>query len=188
MPKIDISSDYESISKAQSGDSKSFEEIIKSSRNLVEVIASKYANAPVESEDLVQEGMIGLFHAVESYDSTKGASFKTYANKCIDNAIQDAIKKNTRQKDVPPQNVVEYLDEELPMMNSEVSAEEIYMQKERLQQVHRAIEEKLSPLEKKVFSLYIAGFSYSEIAARIGKDEKAVDNAVQRIKKKLFDK
>lgn len=187
MAKLEVAADNERISRAQSGDTESIENIIKSGVSLVEVIASKYKDSSIEKEDLVQEGMIGLFKAVESYDSSKGASFKTYANACINNAIQDAIKKTSRQKDIPAQNVVEYQEEEIPIMNSETSAEDIYIEKERLEDFYKAVEEKLSKLEKEVLVLYITGLSYGEISSRLDKDEKAIDNALQRIKKKLLD-
>lgn len=185
MSKLNFVSDSDNISKAQSGDEKSLEELIRDGSPLVEVIASKYTTSPLEKDDLIQEGMIGLYKAIESYEHEKGASFKTYAQRCIDNAIKDAIKKTTRQKDVPLHNVVEYQEDESSILNSEESAEEIYLKKERVERLFSAMETKLSQLEKQVLSLYILGFSYAEISKTLQKDEKAIDNALQRIKKKL---
>ena len=186
MNKTDLNNN-DNLTKAQSGDEKSLEDLIRLGSPLVEIIAAKYTTSPIEKDDLVQEGMIGLYKAIESYRGDRGASFNTYANACIENAIKDAIKKATRQKDVPPQNVVEYQDEEIPLRNSEDSAEDIYLHKEKIERIFSAMESKLSQLEKEVLSLYILGFGYSEIAKTLGKDEKSIDNALQRIKKKLAD-
>ncbi len=185
MSVIDLGKDSENLYKAQSGDEKSLEELFREASPLVEIIASKYINSPLEKEDLMQEGMIGLFRAIESYDESKGARFKTYAERCIDNAMKDAIKGATRRKDVPAESVVEYKEE--AFTDSEDSAEEIYLHKERIERLFSAMEQKLSDLEKQVLSQYILGFGYSEIAKTLNKDEKSVDNALQRIKRKLGD-
>ncbi len=176
----------ESLEKAQSGDSKSIETILVECRGLVEAIAKKYSDSPVEHEDLVQEGMIGLFKAVRSFDKSKGASFRTYANTCIDNAVQSAVRKVTRQKDIPKNDVVEYQEEDIPISNSESSAEDEYIRLEMLERLSQAIYDRLSKFEQDVFALYMSGLSYGDIAEKLGKTEKSVDNALQRIKNKLI--
>ena len=108
MSKVHTTAADEILSNAQSGNKIQTEALIMQYTPLVESIASKYTSSPLESEDLVQEGMIGLLAAIKSYDKSKGAAFRTYASVCIDNSIQTSLRKFTRQKDIPQQNIVEY--------------------------------------------------------------------------------
>ena len=99
------------LSNAKSGDNKQAEVLIVQNRSLVEAIASKYTNSSLEYDDIVQEGMIGLLAAIKTFDKNNGTSFKTYAATCINNSIQTALKKFTRQKDIPQSQVIEYAEE-----------------------------------------------------------------------------
>lgn len=173
------------LSYAQSGDSAMLNAVIKQHRSLVELIAKKYYDFPMEQEDIVQEGMIGLFAAIKSFDSSKGASFKTYASICINNAIQSAIRKHYRLKDVPVQNVVEYEEEAIPTENGISSAEDIYIAQENVSLLTEALEQNLSDFENEVLRLHIIGCSYNEIAKRLCKTPKAIDNALQRVRRKI---
>ena len=89
------------LSSAQSGDNKQTEALIRQYRNVVEAIAVKYINSPLEYDDIIQEGMIGLLAAIKTFNNSKGAQFKTYAQTCINNSIQTALRKFNRKKDIP---------------------------------------------------------------------------------------
>lgn len=177
--------DDEILSYAQSGSNKYAEKVIEKYRQTVEVIASKYKDSPMEREDLIQEGMIGLLAAIKSYRQDKGASFMTYAKICIDNSIQTALRKFSRQKDIPPQNVIEYQEEELPAESGHASAEDIVIAQESVSMLTQVLRENLSDFENEVLRLHIVGCSYNEIARRLCKTPKAIDNALQRVRKKL---
>lgn len=177
--------DDEILSNAQSGNNHQMEAAIGKYRHYVEAVASKYVNSPLEREDIVQEGMIGLLAAIKSFNNEKGASFKTYASICIDNSIQTALRKFSRQKDIPVQNVVEYQEEELPAENGFASAEDIVIAQESVSLLTKVLRENLSDFENEVLRLHIVGCSYNEIAGRLSKTPKAIDNALQRVRKKL---
>lgn len=187
MSEVKVKTNDEILSNAQSGDNVQLETVIKNYRQAVEVIASRYNNSPMEREDLIQEGMIGLLAAVKSFDSSRGASFKTYANTCIDNSIQTALRKFRRQKDIPVQNVVEYSEEEIPVSSSYSSAEDTFIAQESVSLLTKVLRENLSDFENEVLRLHIVGCSYNEIADRLCKTPKAIDNALQRVRKKLSD-
>ncbi len=173
------------LSNAKSGDNKQAEVLIKEYRTVVESIAGKYINSPLEYDDIVQEGMIGLLAAIKTYDENKGASFKTYAATCINNSVQTALKKFTRQKDIPQSQVVEYAEEEIPEQHGSISAEDYYIAGESVSMLAKILKENLSDYENEVLRLHIVGCNYNEIANRLSKTPKSVDNALQRIKKKL---
>ncbi len=173
------------LSNAKSGDNKQAEALINQYRSTVEAIAGKYTSSPLEYDDIIQEGMIGLLAAIKSFDEKKGASFKTYAATCINNSIQTALRKFKRQKDIPQSAVVEYAEEEIPEANGSISAEDYYIAGESVSMLAKILKENLSEYENEVLRLHIVGCNYNEIANRLSKTPKSVDNALQRIKKKL---
>lgn len=173
------------LSNAKSGDNKQAEVLIVQNRSLVEAIASKYTNSSLEYDDIVQEGMIGLLAAIKTFDKNNGTSFKTYAATCINNSIQTALKKFTRQKDIPQSQVIEYAEEEIPEQHGSISAEDYYIAGESVSMLAKILKENLSDYENEVLRLHIVGCNYNEIANRLSKTPKSVDNALQRIKKKL---
>ncbi len=187
MSVDNIKSVDEILSYAQSGDSKAVEAVIKHYRPLVEISAAKYKDSPLEREDLIQEGLIGLLAAIKFFDKAKGANFKTYSVRCIDNSMQSALRKFNRQKDIPKQNVVEYLDEEMPLYNTCDSPEDAFIAQESVSLLTKVLRENLSDFENEALRLHIVGCSYNEIAKRLCKTPKAVDNALQRVRKKLSD-
>ena len=173
------------LSNAQSGDKAQLGVAVQKYRTLVEMNVNKYKDSPMEREDLMQEGMIGLFAAINSYDNTKGASFKTYALICIDNAMQSALRKYRRLKDIPTQNVIEYQEEEIPADSGFNSAEDIFIARESVSLLTKVLQQNLSDFENEVLRLHIVGCSYNEIAKRLSKTPKAIDNALQRVRRKL---
>lgn len=185
MSKDNIKSLDQILSNAQNGNNADLELIINDYRQLVELIASRYKDSPIEKDDLIQEGMIGLLAAIKSYSKDKGASFKTYAQICIDNAIQSALKKFNRLKDIPRQNVIEYQEEEIPVISGYDSAEDAFIAKESVSMLSQVLQQNLSGFENEVLRLHIVGCNYNEIADRLGKTPKAIDNALQRARRKI---
>jgi len=129
--------------------------------------------------------MIGLLAAIKTFNNSKGAQFKTYAQTCINNSIQTALRKFNRKKDIPIGSVIEYAEEEIPEENGVISAEDYYIAGESVSMLANTLKENLSEYENEVLRLHIVGCNYSEIAKRLSKTPKSVDNALQRIKKKL---
>ncbi len=176
--------DEELLRLIKEGNSDATNELIIRYRSDVEAIAMRYISSPLEKDDLIQEGMIGLLAAIKSYSSEKGALFKTFAARCIDNSIKTALKKLSRMKAIPQANIIE-LEEDIFDSSYSLSAEDEYLAKESVRALTDTLYEELSRFEDEVLRLYIVGHSYNEIADKLGKNAKAVDNAIQRIRKKL---
>lgn len=172
------------VSAAQGGSGEAINALVHAMRPTVEMIAMKYIHSPLEKDDLVQEGMIGLLAALRAYQPKRGAAFRTFAGTCIENAIQTALRKFSRRKDVPADNMVP-LEDYLDHAGTAVSAEDDFLAAESVARLSRALEQQLSPMENEVLRLHISGFRYADIATRLNKSPKAVDNALQRIRKKL---
>ncbi len=144
-----------------------------------------------DSEDLIQEGMIGLLAAIREYDSEKGASFRTYAQACIHNRIRSAVRSAQRLKNAPLNDGVpldDVLSDESQSLGTHYfqrSPEEQVLARETEKEFITAYSRCLSKLEAQILRLYLEGLSYEEMSAASGRDVKAVDNAVQRIRRKL---
>ena len=163
--------------------------------DLVNMKVSKYFIVGAEKEDIVQEGLIGLFKAVKNFDKTKLSSFKTFANLCVERQLQTAIKSSTRQKHMPLNsylslNTSAYEDDndmtvmEMLDLNTSEDPLDTITKKEYYKFVENRIEETLSDFEKQVLHRYANGESYVEIAKKLDSPVKSVDNAIQRIRKK----
>lgn len=163
--------------------------------DLVNMKVSKYFIVGAEKEDIVQEGLIGLFKAVKNFDKTKLSSFKTFANLCVERQLQTAIKSSTRQKHMPLNsylslNTSAYEDDndmtvmEMLDLNTSEDPLDTITKKEYYKFVENRIEETLSDFEKQVLHRYANGESYVEIAKKLNSPVKSVDNAIQRIRKK----
>lgn len=151
-----------------------------------------------DTEDLIQEGMIGLFKAIRDYDSGRDASFYTFAELCINRQIYTAVQASRRKKHIPLNEAVSlyarvdssgegdgrYLLEELTG-DTGADPESLVLDKERVNELEKRIEDALSPFEKQVFDLYLAQLSTSQIARILGRNEKSTDNAMQRLKAKI---
>lgn len=161
---------------------------------LVRVCARPLFLAGGDSEDLTQEGMFGLLSAIRQYDPSMNASFKTYAELCIRNRLLSAVKSASRLKHNPLNDGVSLdaiLSDESQIPLSaytelfQRSPEELVLARENNEELQSSFKKCLSKLEVKVLGFYLDGLSYDEIAKAIGKDTKAVDNAVQRLRRKL---
>ena len=150
-----------------------------------------------EREDIIQEGMIGLFKAIQSYNPDKQNSFKTFANMCIERQLITAIKTSNRQKNIPLNsylslNTAAYDDDEdttvLEVFDSHLMEDPLdtITKKEYYQRVENAIDQSLSDFEKQVLSRFVKGESYVTIAEKLNTPVKSVDNAIQRIRKKAI--
>lgn len=172
------------LSKAKEGNMEAIDLIINRYRGTVEAIAARYSNPQLDYDDIFQEGMIGLLAAVKTFDGSKGSKFSTYCYSCVSNSIQAAIKKVNRKKDIPPKHVIPLEEENVGNKTSQ-SAEDSFLSEESVTSLMEQINNSLSDLENKVFRLRMMGCSYNDIGDKLGITPKAVDNAVQRIRKKL---
>ena len=188
--------DNEIITKIKKGDKKALNYLLDKYTDVVSMKAGKYFIVGAEKEDIIQEGLIGLFKAIKSFNPEKQSSFKTFANLCVERQLQSAIKSSTRQKHMPLNsylslNISAYDENEdtslLEVFETENTAEDpldIVTKKEYYNFVEDRVEETLSDFEKQVLHRYTNGESYTQIAERLNAPVKSVDNAIQRIRKK----
>ena len=142
-----------------------------------------------EKEDLIQEGMIGLFKAVRDYRPQKNASFSTFANLCVERQMYKAIEMSARQKHKPLNSYISLSEEDSPLKDTEdvlqQNPETIVIGRENASHLMEHIKEALSPFENQVLEAYLKGMDYVQIAELMGKSPKSIDNALQRIRNKL---
>ena len=186
------------IQKIKNGDKKALNYLLEKYTEVVSMKAGKYFIVGAEKEDIIQEGLIGLFKAIKSFDPEKQSSFKTFANLCVERQLQTAIKSSMRQKHMPLNsylslNISAYDENEdtslLEVFETENAAEDpldIVTKKEYYTFVEDRIDETLSDFEKQVLHRYTNGESYTEIAEKLDAPVKSVDNAIQRIRKKTI--
>ena len=184
--------DEEYVLRAKNGDDGACEYILNKYKPMVRSVSRAYFLLGGDREDIVQEGMIGLYRAVCSYlpaaSEDEAAEFATYANICVRRQILTAIKAAARQKHMPLNDYVSLNSEEnTSSLEAEglMNPEEIVIHREALDILHGKIEGRLSRFEKQVLEQYLKGCKYEEIGAVLGKESKSIDNALQRIKKKL---
>jgi RNA polymerase sporulation-specific sigma factor len=189
--------DEELIELLRGGDSAVMDFICEKYKNLVRNKAQSMFMIGGENEDLIQEGMIGLFKAVRDYDCGRDASFYTFADLCISRQIYTAIQASNRRKHGPLNTYVSYYssrndadaDESMLLEVLEdrmkQNPEEVVLDKERTAYLVNAIDKELSSFEKQVLDLTLTGMKYTQIAKILGREEKSTDNALQRIKTKI---
>ena len=188
--------DEELVSEAHEGNNMlAYEYLIFKYRNFVKNKARSYFLIGADKEDILQEGMIGLYKAVRDFRLDKQASFRAFAELCITRQIITAIKTATRQKHMPLNSYVSlnkhmYDDDDRTLMDvipraKNVNPEELMIYREGLQDVERTIGKVLSELECQVLRSYLDGKTYQEIAEDLDRHVKSIDNALQRVKRKL---
>ena len=188
--------DEQLVTLAQEGDANAEEFLIRKYKDVVRSKAHLYFMVGADSEDIVQEGMIGIFKAIGGYDKTKQASFHTFAEICINRQIITAIKRATRLKHSPLNTSVslnkplsetqpETTLEETLSSNSNTDPEALFLLKEDMDYIEDNGSEIFSDLELTVWNEYLKGKTYLQIAEITGKPPKAIDNAIQRTKRKL---
>ena len=181
---------------AQNGDGQALAYLLNKYKNFVRSKAPSYFLIGADHEDIVQEGMIGLYKAIRDFQPSRLSSFRSFAELCVKRQIITAIKAATRQKHVPLNSYVSLnkplYDEESERTLLDViegrttNPEDLYISQEDLSRIQTQISEVLSDLERQVLDAFMDGKSYQEIAELLGRHVKSIDNALQRVKRKLF--
>lgn len=194
-PSAGLPSDEAVVLLAQQGDSEALDLLLENYKHAVRSRARGYFLMGADHEDIVQEGMIGLFKAIRDYRPDRQSSFRAFADLCIKRQIITAIKMATRQKHIPLNSYVSlnkpvYEEETertlMDVLEGQVTnPEELVIHQEQYRTIQNMMERQLSGLERQVLGAYLNGQSYQEIAHALGRRTKAIDNALQRIKKKL---
>jgi RNA polymerase sporulation-specific sigma factor len=190
-------SDEELVARAKTGDPDSFRRIWTRYRHFVRMKANSYFLAGGDGDDLIQEGNIGLYKAIRDYESGRSTTFRSFAELCVTRQIITAIKTASRQKHVPLNTYVSFshspasadfdsrtLADVLPSGRTSDPVQQV-ISSEEVVSLTDCLIRLLSPLESQVLKYYLEGNSYEAIAARIDHDTKTVDNALQRIKRKV---
>ena len=191
-----LKTDEEIVQMCHDGDTHAEEYLLNKYKNFVRSKARSYFLIGADHEDIVQEGMIGLYKAIRDYKPEKLSSFRAFAELCITRQIITAIKTATRQKHIPLNSYVSLnkplYDEEsdrtlldIIMEGNSGNPEDMIINQEDLGNIHQKINEVLSSLEQEVLAAYLDGKSYQEIAETLGRHVKSIDNALQRVKRKL---
>lgn len=188
--------DEEIVELGRKGDKDATEYLIHKYKNLVKSKARAYFLIGADREDVVQEGMIGLYKAIRDYQKDKAIAFKTFAELCVTRQMITAVKNATRQKHIPLNSYIslnrKIYDEDSDRACIELTSEEVrsnpellIINKEEFSGIENKMGEILSSFEWEVLSLYLNGKSYTEIAKQLNKPIKSIDNALQRVKKKV---
>nr|WP_279380050.1 RNA polymerase sporulation sigma factor SigH [Sporosalibacterium faouarense] len=196
IDSYELMEDEEIIKDAKNGEPRALEYLIKKYKNFVRAKARSYFLIGADKEDIIQEGMIGLYKAIRDYREDKLSSFRAFAELCITRQIITAIKTATRQKHIPLNSYVSLnkpiYDEESDRTLLDILSgvkitdpEELIISREELNHIESKIGEILSDLEWEVLMSYLQGKSYQEIAVDLDRHVKSIDNALQRVKRKL---
>ena len=196
LEKYEQLSDDEVALLAQGGDGQALVYLLDKYKNFVRARARSYFLIGADHEDIVQEGMIGLYKAIRDYKADKQTSFRSFAELCVKRQIITAIKTATRQKHVPLNSYVSLnkplYDEESDRTLMDViegrvtNPEDLFISQEEVNHIHEQIDVLLSDLEKQVLEAFMDGKSYQEIAVMLDRHVKSIDNALQRVKRKLM--
>lgn len=176
--------DEELIKRLEAGESEVTEYLLDKYKPLVKRQAHTLYLIGGENDDLIQEGMIGLFKAIRAFRTDGEYSFYTFAELCITRQMYTAVQASKRKKHAPLNGYIS-LDED-PQIFTEQNPEDLMIDQEDLENKYDQIHRRLSDMEKLVLEFYLEGKTYVQIASVIGKNEKAVDNTIQRVKKKLL--
>ncbi len=187
---VDSLTDEQLAQRAAGGDTQAETELVQRYGRLVRVCARPLFLAGGDSEDLIQEGMLGLLTAIRSYDPGRDAMFRTYAEICIRSRLLTAVRAAQGGKHAPLNHSVSY---EPPLFDgtsahlfsSAESPEDVVIGREELKERLDALKGQLSELEAQILTPYLSGLSCGEIAQRVGRSQKSVDNAIQRIRRKM---
>lgn len=188
MKNYDDYTDEQLIEKLRAGEREIADYLVDKYKNLVRKKARALYLAGGDQEDLLQEGMLGLFKAVQEYQTDKDAVFYTFASSCITNQMYKAVTSSRRQKHQPLNNSLSLSElEENTAWNlvTEDSPEKILLEQERSAHLNDKINSSLSTFEKQVLELYLGGYDYIRIGEKLIKSPKSIDNALQRIRKKV---
>lgn len=180
------------IEKAKKGDEQAFNELAVIYKPYIQRISRRYFLIGGDMEDILQEGLIGMYKAVMSYDLDSKVAFKTFAYLCINSQIKTCISQSNRKGNKALNNSVsvdnEMEDEDawaVILISDELSPEEELIKRQKVKEIIKEMNQVLKPIQKQILKLYFNNYSYVEIAKVIGKDTKFVDNNLTQIKKKL---
>lgn len=195
--KYESYSDEDLIKEIRLGDLKAQNYLLEKYKDVVYMKANNYYLTGADDDDKLQEGMIGLYKSIQSFDLEKNNSFRTFANLCIERQLITAIKTSNRQKHIPLNtsfslNTSAYDNDDdtevLEVLNTNLVEDPLdtITKREYFEFIENKIEENLSPFEKQVLDRYIQGDSYIDIANKLNSPVKSIDNAIQRIRKKTI--
>lgn len=185
QPSFESLTDAELASEVRNGNDAAFEEITSRYKGLVSTIAAKYSAAGFDRADFMQEGLLALLCACKAYDNRENkASFKNFAGVCISNRFLSVIRVLNSRRAIPTDHIVNIEDLEISDQNRS-NPETLMVEQEKAQALRNLIRDTLSPLEMDVLRLYLSGLAYTKIAQKLSISPKSVDNALQRIRKKL---
>jgi RNA polymerase sporulation-specific sigma factor len=185
------------VALAKQGRSDAYDRLVKRYRGFVRLKASSYFLVGGDSDDLIQEGLVGLYKAIRDFRSDRESSFRNFAELCITRQIITAVKTATRNKHTPLNQYVSFSMSPAASGDSEAALEDILpgpsvndpliqvISSEELRSLVSCLSSVLSELESRVLSLYLDGYSYETVAAKLECDTKTVDNALQRVKRKV---
>ena len=183
------------VEQAQAGDAGAMDRLCDRYKDKVRRIAHAYFFKGADREDVIQEGMIGLYKAIRSYRPDCNAAFSSFADICITRQIYSAINAAGRQKHTPLNSYVSFYETTAPdgderalievLSLEDKGPEDMMISKETSEMLHRELISHLTPLERKVTELFLDGLTYQQISEAIGRPTKSVDNALSRVKKKL---
>lgn len=189
-------SDEDLIRKINEGDNEALEFLLNKYKEIVNMKVSRYFIVGAEKEDIIQEGLIGLYKAIKNFDAKKQNSFKSFANLCVERQLITAIKSSNRQKHMPLNSYLSLNMNAYDDTEDDTSIYEVFdaniiedpldtiTKKEYYENVESIIEKSLSPFERQVLNELVKGHSYTVIAEKLDSPVKSVDNAIQRIRKK----
>lgn len=198
--KYNSATDEELILWYRDGEETAIDFIINKYKNLVRKKAGSMFILGGDRDDLIQEGMLGMFKAVRDYDIGRDVNFYTFADLCVSRQMYTAVQASNRKKHRPLNTYISIYSEQMREENEEEGGcilvnslasdkennpEEIFIEQESIEKTTAAIEKELSTFEREVFELHLTGMNYTEIAKVLGRDEKSTDNALQRIKSKI---
>ena len=185
------------IALAKQGNPDAYDRLVRRYYGFVRLKASSYFLAGGDSDDLIQEGLVGLYKAVRDYRTDRESSFRNFAELCITRQIITAVKTATRNKHTPLNGYVSFSQSPASAGDSEPTLDEVIagpeardpaiqaISSEELRSLVDCLSTALSELESRVLSLYLDGYSYEDVGRRLGCDTKTVDNALQRVKRKV---
>ena len=178
-------SDEELVRISSAGDKQATEELMLRYSALVRALTRRFFLTGGETEDLIQEGMIGLYNAITDYKETEGKTFKNFAYMCVERKLRDALKKDTSKKNQMLSQSMSVEDAQFCVYGGPTPEDNLILSDER-REFNKRMSSVLSDFEFKIICLYMEGLTRLEICESTGKERKSVDNAIERSKKKLL--
>ena len=181
-------SDEQLVARAKDGDDEALTALIQRYAPFVRMRAGAYGVKELDADDLYQEGMIALLTAVRNYCAGLNSSFRTFASVCINNKLNSALRAHMREKNATMRGYLSLSEPEVPeeaLTAHTLDPEQLVIQSEETDARNRRIETLLSLFERQVLKLYLSSYSYEEMSKQLGSSTKAVDNALQRVRRKL---